>query len=242
MPQQTPDTPWFAVSMGLVGVIVGYMVATTDFFGPVSPQAGAPAPPPVPDAVPPPPSQAAAQPPAAVNPAKDHIRGNPQATVTLIEYSDFECPFCKRHHATVQKILDTYKDDVNLVFRQFPLTSIHPHAQKAAEAAECAADLGGNDAFWRYHDGLFAMESLSDEAFVALAKQVGLREASFKNCLESGKFAQDVADQENEGMAAGVRGTPGNFLIAHASKETQTIDGAAPFERFASVIDGMLRK
>ncbi len=177
-----------------------------------------------------------------MNPAKDHLRGNPNAKVTLIEYSDFECPYCKRHHETVQKILDTYKNDVNLVFRQFPLTSIHSRAQKAAEASECANDLGGNDVFWKYHDGLFTTASLSDEGLVTLAKQLGLREAAFKDCLESGKFAQAVTDQENEGMAAGVRGTPGNFLIANASKETQTIDGAAPFERFKTVIDGMLQK
>lgn len=94
-----------------------------------------------------------------IDPATDHIRGNPKASVAVIEYSDYQCPFCKSVHPTYQKIVDTYGDDVMWVYRHYPLP-FHPHAQKAAEGAECAAELGGNDAFWAYSDELFTSGAL----------------------------------------------------------------------------------
>jgi protein-disulfide isomerase len=94
-----------------------------------------------------------------IDPKTDHIRGNPNASVAVIEYSDYQCPFCKAVHPTYQKIMDTYGDDVMWVYRHYPLP-FHPHAQKAAEGGECAAELGGNDAFWKYTDQLFESGAL----------------------------------------------------------------------------------
>src|SRR3989338_5570869 len=88
--------------------------------------------------------------------ADDHVRGNPKGKVVIIEYSDFECPFCGRHVPTINQILDQYGDDVKFIYRHFPLTSIHPNAQKAGEASECAAEQGK---FWEYHDILFANQT-----------------------------------------------------------------------------------
>lgn len=95
----------------------------------------------------------------AVDVSKEHVRGNPNASITIVEYSDFQCPFCQRDFATLNAILEQYGDDVNLVYRHYPL-SFHQNAQKAAEASECAAELGGNDTFWEFHDAIFALPSI----------------------------------------------------------------------------------
>ena len=89
----------------------------------------------------------------------DHVLGKANAKVTIVEFSDFQCPFCSRHHPTMQRIISEYPDDVRWVYKHFPLESIHPRARPAAEASECVADLAGNDAFWQYADKLFANQS-----------------------------------------------------------------------------------
>ncbi|MDP3985297.1 MAG: DsbA family protein [bacterium] len=174
----------------------------------------------------------------------DHVRGDANAPVTLIEYSDFECPFCQRFHATLQQVMDNYPGKVRWAYRHFPL-SFHANAQKEAEASECAAELGGNDAFWKYGDAIFARTTANGTGFaldklVPLAKEIGLNEAKFKECLDSGKYAQKVRDQMNAGAAAGVTGTPGTFVV-NANGEAQLIPGALPYESVAQVIDSLLQ-
>lgn len=230
--------------MGLLGIIIGYGMGqwtngSIASSAPAVPEFAAAPAPSAPDAPPPaPPTTAKDVPP--VDPKKDHIRGNPDATVAVIEYSDFECPFCKRHHPTMQQIVDTYGDDVMWVYRHFPL-SFHPNAQKAAEASECANELGGNDAFWQFTDGIFALDALSTDAFVIVAKNIGLNETTFKGCLDSGKYAQHVQEDMNGGSAAGVNGTPGNIVLDLESGETELISGAYPFDSFKTAIDAMLQ-
>lgn len=180
-------------------------------------------------------------PPPAVT-DKDHIRGPKDAKLTLIEYSDFECPFCKRFYPTVQQVLTAYPKDVRVVFRHFPL-SFHANAQKEAEASECAAELGGNDAFWKFHDKIFERTTSNGtgfalDALAPLAKEIGLNEGKFKECLDSGKYTQYVQDQLDSGAAAGVSGTPGTFVVG--SKGSQLIPGALPFEQIKQVIDSLL--
>lgn len=180
-------------------------------------------------------------PPPAVT-DKDHIRGPKDARLTLIEYSDFECPFCKRFYDTTKQVLEAYPNDVRLVYRHFPL-SFHANAQKQAEASECAADAGGNDAFWKYHDKIFERTTSNGtgfalDALVPLAKEIGLNEGKFKECLDSGKYTQYVQDQLNSGAAAGVNGTPGTFVIGASG--SQLIPGALPFEQIKQVIDSLL--
>lgn len=230
-----------AISCLLIGFVLGYSVAGGISVGARGGTV----------AVNPPPSEPPPLPPAPSKPVpsvtdKDHVRGNPKANVTVIEYSDFECPFCKRHAPTMAKLLETYKDDVNIVFRHFPL-SFHENAQKEAEASECVAELAGNDAFWKFHDAIFERSTVGGTGFAleklpALAKEVGANEAKFVQCLESGKYAKVVQDQMQGGIEAGVQGTPGNFIVKNDTKESREISGAVPLSSFQSAIDQMLGK
>lgn len=154
---------------------------------------------------------------------RDHILGNKNAKVTIVEYSDFECPFCQRHEPTVKQALTEFPNDVRLVYRHYPLTAIHPNAQKGAEASECAAKLGGDTAFWKMHDELFAAQATgqSNEVFVQLAKKIGLNESAFKTCLDSGEMAGRVNEDVASGNDSGVQGTPATYVNG------QGVDGGA---------------
>ncbi len=234
----------FAVSTGLIGLVIGFSMAGSMGGGtrPVADNAVPNAP-----SAPTPEPEAPAADVEPVDPKEDHIFGNANAKVTVIEYSDFECPFCKRHFDTMNQLLKTYKaDEVNLVFRHFPL-SFHANAQKEAEASECAAELGGNNAFWKYHDAIFTRTTANGVGFpldnlVPLAKELGLNEAKFKDCLDTGKYAAKVKAQQESGIASGVRGTPGSFVINNATKESKSVSGAVPLSDFQAVIDPMLGK
>jgi len=164
----------------------------------------------------------------------DHVYGPANAPITLIEYSDFECPYCKRHFETVNQIKAEYKDKVRIVFRHFPL-DFHPNAQKAAEASECAADVGGNDAFWKMHDKIFTAEDITVAGLKNLAKEIGLNEGKFNECLDSGKMANVVLAQADEATTFGVQGTPANFINGQ-----EVTGGARPFADFKSAIDSIL--
>lgn len=152
---------------------------------------------------------------------KDHIRGNKNAEVTLIEFSDFECPFCSRHEPTLNQALSEYGDKIRLVYKHFPLESIHPQARPAAEASECAAEQGK---FWEYHDGLFAnQDKLSSTYYGELAKQVGLDVNKFNTCVTSGKGKAKVDADYQQGIQAGVQGTPHTLVNGIA------VSGAIPY-------------
>jgi len=159
----------------------------------------------------------------------DHIRGNKNAKITIVEYSDIQCPFCSRYHDTMLQVMKSYPKDVRWVFRHFPLDSIHPMARKAAEATECAGEQGK---FWEYTDKLYANQSnLSAEYFTTAAKELGLNTGKFDTCLSSGKMAAKVSADLQEGQSLGVRGTPGSFING------KSIPGAVPF----STIEGMIK-
>ena len=165
----------------------------------------------------------------------NHIRGDFNAPITLVEFSDFECPFCARHYPTLTKILDDYKGKVRLVYKHFPLV-FHPNGQKAAEASECADEQGK---FWEYHDKLFenlAVSGYSLENFKQWAKDLGLNSENFNDCLDSGKFAQKVKDDSQEGLQKGVNGTPATFVNG------QLVSGALPYESFKQIIDSLLKQ
>lgn len=168
----------------------------------------------------------------AVANADDHVRGNlNKAKVVLVEYSDFECPFCNRHHPTMQQIMDDYGDDVAWVWRHFPL-SFHQNAQKAAEASECAADQGE---FWAMADALTEnYDRLSDSLYTQLAEEIGLNMNRFQTCLDSGEKAEDVRADMQTGATAGVSGTPATFVNG------QLVSGAVPYTSFQQIIDAEL--
>ena len=167
--------------------------------------------------------------PAAGRPS----RGRPDAPVEIIEFSDFQCPFCLRAHPVVTEVLKQYGDRVRLVYRHYPLPN-HPQARPAAEAASCAAEQGK---FWPYHDRLFTdQNALTDRDFKRHAVELGLDQARFSGCLESHKYAKDIDADIAAGNEVGVSGTPAFFING------RELDGAQPFEVFKRVLDEELAR
>jgi protein-disulfide isomerase len=170
----------------------------------------------------------------------DPVLGNADAPISIIEFSDFQCPFCARAYTgavTEFKNSDYFKDgEVNLVYKHFPLNSIHPQAQKAAEASACAQDQGK---FWEYHDLLFInQQSLSNADLKSYAGQLSLDQGTFDSCLDSGDKADKVNSDLAEASAAGGRGTP-YFVIVNSDGETQAVSGAVPFANFEAAISSL---
>ena len=177
--------------------------------------------------------------------SEDHIRGNPNAKVKIVEYSDTECPFCKSFHPTMKKIFEEYGkgDQVAWVYRHFPLEQIHSKAPKEAEATECAAEIGGNDAFWKYIDRIYeitpANNRLEASELPKIAQYIGLNVAKFNQCLESGKYAQKVQADAQDAIASGGRGTPWTIVVS--SKGTlMPINGAQPYSAVKAIINTAL--
>ncbi len=166
----------------------------------------------------------------------DHIRGDANAPITMIEYSDFECPFCLRFHETLTQVFADYKGKVRLVYRQFPLRSIHPQAQKAAEASECASAQGK---FWEMHDKLFELnkaQNLNVDSMKTGAKDIGLNTTQFNTCLDKGQMVDTVEKDYQDGLAGGIAGTPGTFVNG------QYLAGALPYSDVKTILDGILNK
>ena len=165
----------------------------------------------------------------------DPVKGDSKAPITVIEFSDFQCPFCERFYTqTLPQIEENYikTGKVKLVYRDFPLTSLHPMAQKTAEAAECADDQGK---FWEYHNKIFENQAaLSIDSLKKWAADLGLDTGEFNSCLDSGKMASEVNKDLQEGSNAGVQGTP-SFII-----NGQMVSGAQPYSVFQQVFDSLL--
>jgi protein-disulfide isomerase len=158
----------------------------------------------------------------------DHIRGDKNAKVLIVEYSDFECPYCKRANPTVEQVSTTYGKDVALVFRHFPL-SFHANAKPAAIASECAAAQGK---FWEYHDILFEKSpALTADNLVQYATDLKLDVDKFKTCIKDPKTATIVDGDFAQGQSEGVQGTPAFFING------KEVSGAQPFSAFKAVID-----
>jgi protein-disulfide isomerase len=165
--------------------------------------------------------------------AKGPSRGPDNAPVTIVEFSDFQCPYCGRAYPTVEKLMKDYDGKVRLVFRHFPL-SFHPNAEKAAEAAACAQDQGK---FWQMHDKMFTnQQKLDVNDLKSFAKDLGLDTGKFDKCLDSGEKAALVSSDEKDGQQAGVNGTPAFFINGIF------INGAVPYEQFKETIDRELKR
>ena len=241
-----------AFSMLLMGLIAGYTIGkwvnpagagyAANARAAVAQVPSAPTPTPTPT-----PTPQAAQAVAPIDPKTDRINGDlATAKVAVIEYSDFECPFCKRLYDDAEKqIRTTYGSQVVWVYRDFPL-SFHQNAHKEAEAGRCVNELGGNAAFWKYHDYVFEKTTSNGTGFPldqlpVAAQQAGVDAKKFQTCLDSGKYVKAVDDQEAEGGAAGVQGTPGNFVVNLKTQKSQAISGAVPFATFKTAIDAALQ-
>ncbi|HYD90806.1 MAG TPA: thioredoxin domain-containing protein [Flavobacterium sp.] len=174
--------------------------------------------------------------------SSDHILGNPKAKVVIVEYSDLECPFCKVFHSTMHQIVNDSKGEVAWVYRHYPISQLHPKAFREAEATECAWDQGGNDAFWKYTDRLFevtASNNKLDEAELPkIAEYVGLDVLSFNACLDSGKFADKIRADMEDGNRAGVTGTPSSLIMVKG-KVVDLIPGALPYESVMEKINAV---
>ena len=159
-------------------------------------------------------------------------RGDPKAPITIVEFSDFECPYCVRAEEAVQQVLAAYPGKIRLVYRDYPLP-FHARAQKASEAALCAGDQGK---YWEMHAKLFANQKALELAQLKQhAKDLGLQTASFDKCLDSGEKAKIVDASKKAGEEAGVNGTPAFFING------RPLSGAQPFEKFKEIIDHELR-
>ncbi len=160
--------------------------------------------------------------------------GEADSKVTIVEFSDFQCPFCSKGATVVQELKKKYKGKIRIAFKQFPL-NFHNHAQKAAEASLCAFDQSA-DFFWKLHDKMFADQSKLDiPDLVASAKSLGLNETAFTQCLESGKFAAKVAADMEEGKKLGVKSTPTFFVNG------KLVNGAQELSVFSELIDADLK-
>jgi protein-disulfide isomerase len=167
---------------------------------------------------------------AADGPAK----GPADAPVTIVEFSDFQCPYCSRVVPVIEQVKAKYGDKVRVVFRQFPLNSIHPQAQKAAEASLCANEQGK---FWELHDAMFQnQQALGIDQLKAKAKELGIDSAKFDPCVDSGKYAEAVAADLAAGQKAGVSGTPAMFVNG------RFLNGAVPFEDVDRIVQDELSR
>jgi protein-disulfide isomerase len=159
--------------------------------------------------------------------------GPTNAPVTIVEFSDFQCPYCRQAQGTLKRLMAAYEGKIKLVFRDFPLRNIHPQAQKAAEAAQCAAE---QQKFWPYHDKLFASTSFQMEELKKFAQELELNLEQFTTCLDSNKHAPGIDADMQAGQQAGVNATPTFFVNGHP------LSGAASYERFKEMVDAALEQ
>lgn len=174
----------------------------------------------------------------------DHIRGNPNAPIVVVEYSDYDCPFCKQFHETMNSVMDTYgpSGEVAWVYRHFPIDRIHPSAPYIAMASECVAELGGNEAFWTFSDLVFEEREANAMTNTArlpeFAVSAGVDEAAFNECVESERTMPAVEEDMAEAMAAGVRGTPYSFILI--AGQQLPVNGAQPLQYMTANIENLL--
>lgn len=178
-----------------------------------------------------------------INEKTDHIKGAEKAKITIVEYSDLECPFCKNAHTTLKTLLNEYPDDLRWVYRHFPIAQLHSKAQKESEASECVYDQGGNSAFWSYIDKVFEItpsnNGLDLNQLPVLATELGLNESEFNTCLESDKNKEKVESDIEDAVKAGARGTP-YFIIINSKGEKIPVEGAFPIDTFREIINSLL--
>ncbi len=176
---------------------------------------------------------------------RDHVFGNPDAAVTLVEYSDFECPFCKRFHPNVIRLMEDNGDKLRWVYRHFPLDIHNPGAQKQAEASECVAELKGNDVFWEYIHAIYGLTNSGGTGFSLenlrpLAEELEVNGDAFDECMASGRMTARVNQDYEDGAKVGISGTPAGFLI-NRQNEVRFIVGAQPTDELQVLVDELLR-
>jgi protein-disulfide isomerase len=181
-----------------------------------------------------------------INPitADDHVRGNPNAPIVFVEYSDYDCPFCKQFHETMKQIMEEYgaSGKVAWVYRQFPLQQLHPSAPRLAEASECVAKLGGNTAFWNFSDLVFESRGVNEQTDMSrlseFATTAGVDADAFNTCLESGEVRAQVEEDFNNAIAIGGQGTPHTIVLV--GDQQGVINGAQPYATVKQIVENLL--
>lgn len=174
----------------------------------------------------------------------DHIRGNPNAPIMLVEYSDYDCPFCKNFHVTMNQVMEKYgaEGKVAWVYRHFPLEQLHPNAPRIAAASECVAELAGNDAFWTFSDLVFEERSTNEPTDLTrlseFAATAGTDREQFELCLNSGKYNEQIQQDVEAAIAAGGRGTPHTIVLV--GDQQGVINGAQPFGVVDQIVESLL--
>ena len=177
--------------------------------------------------------------------SRDHILGDFDAPLTLVEYSDFECPYCKRFHPVVARLMANNPRQIRWVYRHFPLGFHNPGAHRQAEASECAAEAGGNDAFWKYTDLIYERTHSGGDGFPLaglrpLAEEIGLDGRAFDECMASGRMRARVDRDYQDAQSAGVTGTPAGFLL-NRHGDLRFIAGALPLKELQKFVDELLQ-
>lgn len=171
----------------------------------------------------------------------DRINGSKDADILMIEYSDFECPYCEKFHPTANQAMDEYGDKIAWVYRHYPL-SFHPRALPAANASECVYHLAGNDAFWKFVNTVFGNQEkyLPDDGLAEAAVASGANKSDFQSCFSSSKYQNDIDNMQTAGTNAGITGTPGIFII-NKKGGIWLVPGAVPYEMLKATIDEALK-
>lgn len=170
--------------------------------------------------------------------AEDHIVGSLSAPVVLIEYSDFQCPFCSMVYPTIKRIVEESNGEVAWIHRNFPLESIHPEARPSAVAAECIAEQLGNDGFWKFAETIYTgdnQKKLGSSYYQELAVQLGASKATFDSCVASEKYGPKIDKETNDAFASGGNGTP--FTVIYANGKQTAVSGALPYGQFLQAVN-----
>lgn len=175
--------------------------------------------------------------------SSDHVIGSIKAPIVIVEYSDLECPFCKRFHPTLKQIVEEYKGQVAWVYRHMPLDALHKKARIEAEATECANEQGGNAVFWKYLDRIYEITTSNDGLDSAqlpkIAGELGLNVDKFNLCLSSGKYKNLVEEHLKDAQSAGFSGTPSSVIINTKTGKKTTLVGADTIENVRRAIDSV---
>lgn len=186
-----------------------------------------------------------------VDPKVDFIYGDPDASISIIEYSDFECPFCQRFNDVPKELAKEMPKQVNVVWRNFPLSFHNPMAFIEAGAAMCAGKLAGNDVFWKYADAIFKNSRLNGQGMPVeggvdplfkLAKSFGIDSDQFSSCLNSTEMQKRINDDIQDGVISGINGTPGVILINHRTGKVDRLEGAVPLELLRDIVKNLLTR
>jgi len=174
---------------------------------------------------------------------EDWIYGNVDAEITIVEYSDTECPFCSRLHPILKQVVDDYDGKVNWVYRHFPLVQIHPIAPTVAHATECVGNLAGNDAFWNFTDKVYVESGNNGgtdlSKLAGYAVEFGVDESEYTKCMEESRYQEKVENDFRNAVASGGTGTPYNIIIA--GDQTIAASGAQPLQNWKNLIDPLLQ-